>query len=131
MAYDTETEPADRKGICSVVIPAFNEEQALQNTLPEVIAFCEKLNWPLIILDDGSTDGTDDVVKKWAEQNEEKDALSLLYFYQVNAGPGAARNRGIKEISGEYVQFLDSDDLIHPERLQRLTETFEREQLGL
>jgi len=56
------------------------------------------------------------------------DQLRVRYFYQENAGAGAARKRGIREIRGQYVQFLDSDDRIHPERLAWLAETFEKEQ---
>lgn len=103
MAYDTETEPAGRKGICSVVIPAFNEEQALQNTLPEVIAFCEKLNWPLIIVDDGSTDGTGKVI------NSLSSGLLTRITHKVNRGYGGALKSGIKAAETEYVVTVDAD----------------------
>jgi glycosyltransferase involved in cell wall biosynthesis len=79
----------------------------------------------IIIVDDGSTDGTRDVVAAWSAANEKANNLVVRYVFQDNAGPAAARNRGIREIRGEYVQFLDSDDRLHPDRLTRLVETFE------
>jgi pyruvyl transferase EpsI len=78
----------------------------------------------IVVVDDGSTDNTADVIQQWAKTNEEP-GLILKYVYQNNAGASAARNKGITEISGEYVQYLDSDDRLHPERLAILAKTFE------
>ncbi len=108
----------------TVIIPAFNRADLISETLDSVKAQTFR-PIEIIVVDDGSTDNTKAVVIAWAEQNSEGDALSLRYFCQNNAGPAAARNRGIQEMRGEYVQFLDSDDLIYPERLERLVKVFE------
>lgn len=108
----------------SVIIPTYNRADLICEALDSVKAQTYR-PIEIIVVDDGSTDNNKAVVKTWTEKNSEGDSLSLRYFYQENAGPGAARNRGIQEIRGEYVQFLDSDDLMYPERLERLVEVFE------
>lgn len=108
----------------SVIVPTYNRAgfilEALDTVKAQTYRPCE-----IIVVDDGSTDGTGEVVSGWAAANEEPQTLEVRYFSQNNAGPAAARNRGIREIKGKYVQFLDSDDRLHPERLARLVETFE------
>lgn len=108
----------------SVIIPVYNRASMIEEALDSVKA----QNYrpvEIIIVDDGSTDDTADVIKDWAKINEEPGRLTLSYIYQQNAGPSAARNQGIQEISGDFVQFLDSDDQLYPERLKILAETFE------
>ena len=109
----------------SIIIPAHNRESLVCEALDSVKAQTYR-PIEIIVVDDGSTDSTKEVVQEWESLNA-GDELSLRYFYQENAGAGVARNRGIQEISGEYVQFLDSDDRIHPERLTLLAETFKKE----
>ena len=82
----------------------------------------------VIVVDDGSTDDTEEVVGAWIEDHvKESDDFSFRLIRQQNAGPSAARNRGMLESRGDFVQFLDSDDLLHSEKLAiqvaRLTET--------
>lgn len=72
----------------------------------------------VIVVDDGSYDGTDNVVKNWAGDNSTADtAFSVRYLRQDKAGPQAARNAGLRVCSGEFIQFLDSDDILHHEKL--------------
>jgi len=107
----------------SVIMPVYNRQELIVQALNSV----KKQTYrpiEIVVVDDGSLDNTKSVVETWATENSEGDALSLRYFYQDNAGPAAARNRGIKEIRGEYVQFLDSDDIIHRERLKRVVDLF-------
>ena len=108
----------------SVIIPTYNRESFIAEALDSV-----KLQTyrpiEIIVVDDGSTDNTAEVIENWIGQNGEEGALSLHYFFQANAGVSAARNRGIQEIRGAYVQFFDSDDRMHPERLTKLAEMFE------
>jgi glycosyltransferase involved in cell wall biosynthesis len=110
-------------GLFTVIIPAYNRADLICKALNSVRAQTYR-PIEIIVVDDGSLDNTKSVVETWATENSEGDALSLRYFYQENAGPGAARNRGIQEIRGEYVQFLDSDDLIHRERFKMLVDLF-------
>lgn len=103
MAHDIETGPADHKGTCSVVIPAFNEEQSLERVLPEVIAFCEQHEWPLIIVDDGSTDHTGRVIASHPS------SLLTHITHKVNRGYGGALKSGIRAAETEYVVTVDAD----------------------
>ena len=89
----------------SVVIPAYNREHLIERTLASVFAQ-NRPDLEVIVVDDGSTDDTREVVRRYG------DRVTLLT--QENQGPGAARNAGIREAQGEYVAFLDSDDLWFP-----------------
>ena len=92
-------------------MPAYNAEKYIEESIDSVI--CQSFeNWELIIVDDGSTDRTKEIVQK--KQNEDQ---RIFYYYQENSKQGKARNKGIKESKGEFIAFLDSDDLWLPERL--------------
>jgi glycosyltransferase involved in cell wall biosynthesis len=75
----------------------------------------------IVVVDDGSTDGTAAVAKSYG--------APVRYLHQANAGPAAARNRGIAEARGEVLAFLDADDLWTPERLERQLAPFEADPL--
>ena len=98
--------------LISVVIPAYNAEQFLDETLESVLSQTYE-NWECIIVNDGSTDNTESVAKKWCE----KDAR-FRYFYKENSGASDTRNLGIKKARGEYIAFLDADDLYMPNFLE-------------
>ena len=101
----------------SVIIPAYNRAVFLKEALESVFAQTYT-NYEVIVIDDGSTDNTEDVVSKLlAEQPETAD--KVRYIKQANAGVSAARNHGIFEASGEWIAFLDSDDLWFPEKLEK------------
>lgn len=96
------------KPTISVIIPAYNAAATLQRALDSVLA----QTWPaheIIVIDDGSTDATGEVVKTYADR--------VRYVRQGNAGPSAARNQGVAMASGEWIAFLDADDWYYPERL--------------
>ncbi len=109
--------------IFSVLVPVFNRANMINEALDSVKAQSYR-PIEIIVVDDGSTDDSRQVIEQWAANNTEGESLSLRYVYQENAGAGAARNCGIKELSGKYVQFLDSDDRIHPQRLEKLVSAF-------
>ena len=98
--------------LISVVIPAYNAEQFLDETLESVLSQTYE-NWECIIVNDGSTDNTESIAKKWCE----KDAR-FCYFYKENSGVSDTRNLGIKEARGEYIAFLDADDILTPDSLE-------------
>lgn len=105
-------------GLVSVIVPTYNRAGLLVETMDFVF---QQTYRPieLIVVDDGSTDDTRQVVQKWAGQHGGDDALRLRYFYQENTGASSARNFGLVESRGQYIQFLDSDDLLHPQKLER------------
>lgn len=109
--------------IFSVIIPTYNRSQDIVRSL-DSISHQTYRPIEVIVVDDGSNDGTDIVVENWVKINQEEGELSIKYFYQENNGPSSARNYGIKKISGEYIQFLDSDDLLSPNRFEILVDLF-------
>ncbi|GFI43477.1 putative glycosyltransferase EpsH [Lachnospiraceae bacterium] len=98
----------------SVIVPVYNAEEYLKNCIMSVVRQTYG-NWELILVDDGSSDGSLSIADLAAEKDER-----IRVIHQKNAGPGAARNRGIKEASGDYVVFLDSDDYIDKNYFQLL-----------
>lgn len=97
--------------LVSVIIPTYNRARLLLDALESVK--CQTYRpIEVIVVDDGSTDDTQEAVKYFLEDNSSED-FQISYFSQENKGPSAARNTGLNAASGEYIQFLDSDDLIH------------------
>lgn len=95
--------------LVSVIMPLYNKRPYVKRAI-ESIRQQTFTDWELIIVDDGSTDGSPDEIPR-------KDARIRL-FHQRNKGPGAARNRGIKSTSGEFVTFIDADDYYYPQKLE-------------
>ncbi len=92
----------------SVIIPAFNSERFIKETLDSVLHQTYK-RLEIIVVDDGSTDNTAQQVEGYHS--------SIRYVRQDNAGVGSARNAGLRHASGDYIAFLDHDDLWLPEKL--------------
>lgn len=87
----------------SVIIPAYNASEFICDAIESVILQAYK-KCEIIIVDDGSTDVTQNVLKRYI------DTKVIQYVYQPNSGPGAARNKGLANASGKYICFLDADD---------------------
>lgn len=98
----------------SIIIPTYNRSAFLPKAIDSVLAQTYS-DWELIIVDDGSTDNTSEVVRKYTD-------VRIRYIYQANAERSAARNNGIQHATGEYVCFMDSDTYMKPERLALLSE---------
>ena len=90
----------------SVVVPCFNYGHLLAETLTDLQSQSFQ-NWECIIVDDGSTDNTAEVEIDFSNKDSR-----FKYCYQKNAGLSAARNTGIKNAEGEFIQLLDADDLL-------------------
>ena len=90
----------------SVIIPVYNVEEYLSECIDSVVKQTLQ-DIEIILIDDGSTDGSGEICDKYAEKNN-----NILVVHQENRGLSCVRNRGIEIASGEYVQFLDSDDYI-------------------
>ncbi len=104
------------KPLVSCIVPVFNGERYLAEALDSILA----QTWrPLevIVVDDGSTDGTAHIAAGYGER--------ISYLRQANAGPAAARNRGLDAARGEFIAFLDADDLWHKEKLALQMARFE------
>ncbi len=102
--------------LISCIVPVFNGERYLGEALDSIFAQTYR---PLkvLVVDDGSTDGTPNLVMRYGDR--------VRSLFQPNAGQAAARNRGLQAAQGEFVAFLDQDDLWHPEKLDRQMARFE------
>lgn len=94
----------------SIIIPAYNAARWIDNTLQSALAQTWK-NKEIILIDDGSTDDTVAIA-----QRHECPVLKIIC--QDNKGPGVARNKAFQESQGDYIQYLDHDDLLSPEKLE-------------
>jgi len=101
------------KGLVSTIIPVFNRPVLLQEAVQSVL---EQTYRPIeiIIVDDGSTDDTPAISKKLCRQYPE----IIHVIYQTNCGPGLAREAGRLKAKGEFIQYLDSDDLLLPYKFE-------------
>ena len=99
----------------SAIIPVYNTEMLVGRCIDSVLAQTFP-DWELILVDDGSKDGSLNVLKEY----EKKDSR-LKVFHQENAGPGLARNTGIKKAKGDYIVFFDSDDVIKQDYFEKLS----------
>jgi glycosyltransferase involved in cell wall biosynthesis len=104
--------------LVSVIIPAYNAEKFILETIESVQAQTYT-NWEIIIVDDGSTDQTNIII-----QQEAKKDTRIHYFHQENGRQGKARNLAIKHAKGEYLAFIDADDLWHPQKLEKQVNIF-------
>ena len=104
-------------GLVSVIVPTFNRAAVLSDTLDSV-ANQSYRPIELLIIDDGSSDDTQTAVETWSNRYRSDAALTVRYCSQPNRGACAARNRGLRDSRGEYIQFLDSDDRLRPSKLE-------------
>ncbi len=96
--------------LISCIVPVFNGERYLREALDSIFAQTYQ-PIEIIVVNDGSTDGTAAVVSAYGQR--------VRSLWQSNAGPPAARDCGVRAAQGEFVAFLDADDLWHPEKLAR------------
>ena len=104
----------------SIIIPAYNRAIKIPTTVKSVL-IQKYSNFELIIIDDGSTDHTEDVIKNFSDTR-------IRYIKTKNAERGAARNTGIKKAKGDYITFLDSDDIVYPDFLLNAYQFIEENQ---
>lgn len=105
----------------SVIVPCYNQAQFLAETLDSVLAQTYE-NWECIIVNDGSTDNTEAIAMEYCKIDKR-----FYYVKQLNQGRCVARNLGINIAKGEYIQFLDSDDILLPNKLECQIRTVELE----
>lgn len=106
----------------SVIIPTYNRADTILRAVDSVLRQTHS-NLEIIIIDDGSTDQTQQVLQPYAQQ--------VTIIRQANQGPSAARNRGIEVSRGEIIAFLDSDDVWLPEKLEQQVRLFDEGPAGM
>lgn len=102
--------------LVSVIIPTYNRGDLVVETLDSVFRQTYR-PIEVLIVDDGSTDNTRQVIEKWRRRYVGDTRFELYYFFQKNKGAPAARNYGLIESRGEFIQFIDSDDLLAPSKI--------------
>lgn len=101
----------------SIILPTYNRAHFLPKAIESVLAQTFE-DWELVIVDDGSTDNTKEVVASYRDPR-------IVYIYQENQERSAARNNGISQATGEYICFLDSDDYYLPVKLNEYWKAIE------
>src|ERR671913_872301 len=94
-------------------MPAYNTEKYIGESIQSVIDQTYG-NWELLVVDDGSTDKTPDIIRTYTARDSR-----VKYLSQHNGGPGKARNTAIAKSNGSLLAFIDADDLWLPEKLER------------
>lgn len=101
-------------GLVSVIMPNYNGEKFIKETIMSVINQTYT-NWELLIVDDCSIDNSAEIIKDFCRQ----DGRIKLFINEKNSGAAASRNLALREASGKWIAFLDSDDLWLPEKLEK------------
>lgn len=103
-----------KEELVSIIIPVYNVLPYLENCLNSVLNQTYK-NIEVILINDGSTDGSGEICDKYASQDER-----IIVFHQKNRGQSVARNVGLELAKGKYVSFVDSDDYINKKMIEKL-----------
>lgn len=93
--------------LISIIVPCYNQAVYLDEALQSVFDQTYQ-NWECIIVNDGSQDNTEIIAQKWLERDSR-----FIYLCQENGGLSSARNLGLENAKGDYIQFLDADDCLH------------------
>lgn len=104
--------------LVSIIIPTYNNGRFISFAIDSALNQTYR-NLEIIVVNDGSIDDTKEIIKQYQGR--------IKYIYQANQGPASARNKGIKESQGKYLQFLDADDLISSEKIEKQVEFLEKE----
>lgn len=97
-----------------IIIPAYNVEAYLNDCIQSILSQETKYTYKIILIDDGSTDGTPDIADKYLLDGR------VTVIHQENAGLSGARNAGLKKLFGKYIMFVDSDDMLCPKAIDAL-----------
>ncbi len=112
------------KPLVSIIIPVYNSKEFLEKTIRSVTAQTYT-NWELILVNDGSDDGSELIMESFKEKDER---IKCIHFNRCTGGPALPRNEALKISKGEYISFLDSDDLWEPSKLEEQFKLIKSEQ---
>lgn len=110
--------------LVSIIIPAYQEEKRIERCLKSILASSYR-NLELIVVNDGSTDRTEEIVRRIMKETKQGDAVIRLVNIP-NGGTAHARNVGIRNSRGRFIGFVDADDMIHPQMIERLAVSLRR-----
>jgi len=110
--------------LVSAIIPTYNSAKYIKEAVDSALSQTYK-DIEITVVDDGSTDNTKNVLKKYIDNRE------IKYIYQENNGPASARNNGIRNSSGEFIAFLDADDTWKRGKLEKQMKLFDNKNVAL
>ena len=105
-------------GLVSVIMPSYNTGRFIAKSIESVLAQTYT-NWELLIVDDASTDNTDEVIADVKKRHRERSEAIHYFKNDRNRGAAYSRNFALRKAKGEWIAFLDSDDLWCPEKLEK------------
>lgn len=105
----------------SIIIPVYNAENTIGRCMDSILAQTSS-EWEIVAINDGSKDGSQQVLERYAEKHPDK----IRIFSQDNSGVTKTRERGIKEAGGEYVMFVDNDDYLEPDYVEIFLKEIEK-----
>ena len=117
MNYETNRNPK-----VSVVIPVYNNEKYIRETLNS-LKDQTYTDFEVLCIDDGSSDNSSKIIQEFEAKDQR-----FHYYFQENSGAGPARNNGLSKATGEYISFLDGDDLYYPDSLKRMITALDKTQ---
>jgi dolichyl-phosphate beta-glucosyltransferase len=106
----------------SIVVPAYNENKRINEFLTELVSFAKRGNYEIIIVDDGSSDNTIEIVKKITKNFKRTKIIS----YKPNKGKGYAVKKGLMSAQGDYIIFIDADGSISPSEIPKMTKMLKK-----
>ncbi len=109
----------------SIIVPTYNKAEQLKRALDSILGQTYS-NLEVIVINDGSLDHTKDILQEYQQKDER-----IVAIYQENSGVSVARNVGIKRATGTYINFVDGDDAIAPDIIEKLVKKIEEEKVDL
>lgn len=107
------------EGLVSIIVPVYNAGKWIEDTILSVKSQTYK-NWELLLVDDGSTDSSVEIISEIIKEAENSDdRIRLIDAGEGNYGAAHARNRGVEEAKGRYICYIDADDLWSPDKLEK------------
>ena len=110
----------------SLIVPVYNVQKYIEKCISSILDQ-DYANYEIIIVDDGSTDKSAEIIDRIANLNRDK----IVSIHQENKGLGGARNTGLEKATGKYVWFIDSDDTIAPYSLKHLDEFIQKQEVDI
>lgn len=124
MSLNAKAHIEEKTELCSIIMPAYNSEKYISQAIDSVLnQNCT--NWELIIINDCSTDNTEQIIKNYQQQDRLNKKIKLINLLK-NKGVANARNIGIQNAKGKYIAFLDADDIWEKEKLQKQIQILSR-----
>lgn len=109
--------------VISIIVPVYNAEQFISQTIESILTQ-SYTHFELILVNDGSTDGSENIINQWINKDDR-----IVYINQLNQGPSATRNTGLDHAKGDLVVFIDADDELKSDGLEQMVDSMHQSDL--